>query len=126
MTNRYVIDGLLEDLVSRNKDIIVVGPTLDLVECNIFRLLLNELQGNVGRWGYRIARITRSSGNCRIETRAGKTLTVLTAGSPVRLEGSRADIWVVYRLRDWSRTHDQLRIIARNARYNNAEIIEIN
>lgn len=131
MTNRYVIEGLLRDLVFREKDIIVVGPTWDAVLTNIFDPAVDRLQGRTGTYGYRIGRLSRSSGV--VVTREGNSLRVLTAQAPRSIEGSRADIWVPYQIRTLGsrdsvehgaaiRAHNA---VVHEAQRNDAEIIHI-
>lgn len=88
--NRYVIEGLLKDLIYRNKQIIVASATYELGTYNILGPMKDEMHSY--RWGYHIER----AGKDFIETRGGGRADFVSLRGPRGLEGRRADIWVVY------------------------------
>ena len=116
--NRYVIEGLLKDLVHRNKQIVYVAPT-EADYRVVHEQLLDELHSY--RWSYNLRRSTEDS----IEFRGDGLLIFKAMTNPVLLQGLRADIYVIHGLRVLPFVNaDRVQgAITRNAQANNAEII---
>ena len=86
--NRYVIQGLLGDLVYRKRQIIFTSG-IAMARKSVHELLLDELHSY--RWGYSLERMTEDS----IEFRKGGRIFFVPFEARL-LEGQRADVWVVY------------------------------
>lgn len=119
--NRYVINGLLLDLVYGNKQIVVASATYELGTHNILGRMKDEMHSH--RWSYHIQRAGQDS----IEAWGGGRADFVSLRSPRGLEGRRADIWVVYGRADIPLAYldPAMQAIQRNAQRTdpNAEIV---
>lgn len=121
--NRYVIEGLLKDLVYRNKQIVFAAPAEADYQA-IRDQMLDELHSY--RWSYSLQRATEGL----IEFRGGGRIDFTSMLSPFSLSGLRGrrpDVWVVHGLRSmsWAKADPAWEAIRRQAAGNNAEIIQL-
>lgn len=123
--NRYVIEGLLRDLVSRNRLIVIATATPDL-EDDIFEDMEHALRAKTGGYGYQIQKIERNASSRAIWARGSGGVIFLPLEGR-QLEGKRADVWAVAGARclPMARRDPALAAIQRNAQRTdpNAEII---
>ena len=87
--NRYVIQGLLGDLVYRKRQIIFTSG-IAMARRSVHELMLDELHSY--RWGYSLERMTEDS----IEFRKGGRIFFVPFEARL-LEGQRADVLAIYK-----------------------------
>lgn len=122
MSNRYFIDGLLNDLVLADQSVAVVCPTWDVARGEVFQPLVRRIKEKP-TYSIHVRTITLSHTMVITDTR--RTLRVLSAGSPRSIEGSQADVWVLYRRREWPGSSLAITAVIQAAQRNGAETVEV-